>query len=406
MAANPLPAYAGSHDAEQAFAARVHTTMESVRTLWLQCENSGICTAYQRYGWVSAIVEQLMPGMNGELLIVELSSATTGEPLMIVPLMRRRRLVYSEILWLGCGVCDYSAPLLVRPLALSKEEAESAWETICSVLPPADRIHIDGIPQQALNSLNPLSMLKIAQASDTMTSGMAISGPAETLIKRVCRPSFAKDQSKQYRRLERTGTVHFEKAKTDAQLDLIFGVLVEQRLSRFRELGRFDLLTQTAYVDFYLKEARKGLVDGSVRVMGLRVEDHWIATCYVLVHHDRVHGILLSIDQSRFNNVSPGLIIIAKAMEWAREQQLDYFDLSVGSLHYKESIGATSTVLLEINQQMTMRGRLATAFFRKAARLKTRIKANPKIYGKLRSGRVHLRRLSDGLRGIGRKDAW
>ncbi|TPI53692.1 MULTISPECIES: GNAT family N-acetyltransferase [unclassified Mesorhizobium] len=358
------------------FKARLHTSLDTVKPLWLRFQADGVCTAHQHYAWVEGIAKRLMP-KGAELLVVEVKDAATGAPVMLLPLMRRRALGHSLIEWLSCGVCDYSAPLLADDRAWTRQGADAAWAAVRAVLPPADRIHILGIPQQIQRVANPLALLSAAHDSLQITSGLVLHGEPETLIKRICRPSFAKSFHKHCRRLEKLGGLSLVEADTPALTETLFDTLLELRLKRFRELGRFDLLTQEPVVDFYRVAALHGLSDGSVRIFGLRGGEAWLAVIYVLVRKGTLHTLLLGIDQNAV--APPGLTTFGKLMMWGRGQGFDYFDLSVGSQGYKEHIGATSSVLAELCQSMTLRGWGATAYISLRCRIELFIRSKPRL---------------------------
>ncbi|WP_258051618.1 GNAT family N-acetyltransferase [Mesorhizobium sp. INR15] len=361
-----------------AYTARLHTSLEAVQPLWLRCQANGVCTAYQCYAWVEGIAQRLMP-KGAELLVVEVIDAATGELRMLVPLMRRSRFGHRVIEWLSCGVCDYSAPLLADATPWTSQAAEAAWAAIRSVLPRADRIQITGIPRQISGMDNPLALLAAARDSTQVTSGVVLDGDPETLLKRICKPSFLKNFNKDSRRLERHGTVDLVEANTPTLTELIFGTLVELRLKRFRELGRFDLLAQSAVADFYRNAAIQGLSDGSVRLFGLRVGDAWVAVQYMLARKNTVHTILIAIDQDVVSNAATGLVIIGKLMEWGCRQGFGYFDLSVGSQHYKENIGAGSSLLAKIEETLTPLGKGVFAISALRDRTEAMVRANPRL---------------------------
>lgn len=364
--------------ANDAYTARLHTSLETVRPLWLRFQADGVCTAHQRFAWAEEIVARLMPE-GADLLIVEVMDAATGEPRMLVPLIRRPAFGHRVIEWLSCGVCDYSAPLLADQRPWTRQSAQAAWAAVRSVLPPADRVHITGIPQQIQGIANPLALLAATRDSIQTTFGMSIDGEPETVLKRLCRPSFVKEFGKDWRRLERLGGVELVEADTPAEAERIFGELVRMRLSRFREMGRFDLLTRGTVVDFYRNAAVQGLSDGSVRLFGLRVVEALIAVQYLLVHQGTVHALLIAIDQSVVPNVSPGLAIMGKLMSWAREQGLGYFDLSVGNQSYKEHMGAKGSVLVELCHGFTMRGSVANTAIDVRNRTEAFVRSNPRL---------------------------
>ena len=156
--------------ADDAYTARLHTSLEAVRPLWLRYQADGVCTAHQHYAWAEGIVAGLMP-KGAELLIVEVNDAATGAPRMLVPLMRRPAFRHRVIEWLSCGVCDYAAPLLADASPWTRQSAQAAWAAVLSVLPPADRIHIMGIPQRISGVANPLALLAGRADSNQTTFG-------------------------------------------------------------------------------------------------------------------------------------------------------------------------------------------------------------------------------------------
>ena len=111
--------------ANDAYTARLHTSLEAVRPLWLRFQTDGVCTAHQHFAWVEGIVARLMPA-GAEPLIVEVNNAVTGAPLMLVPLMLRPAFHHRVIEWLSCGVCDYSAPLLADASGWTAQSAQAA----------------------------------------------------------------------------------------------------------------------------------------------------------------------------------------------------------------------------------------------------------------------------------------
>ncbi|RUW99048.1 GNAT family N-acetyltransferase, partial [Mesorhizobium sp. M8A.F.Ca.ET.059.01.1.1] len=290
---------------------------------------------------------------------------------------------------------DYSAPLLADARHWTTQSADAAWAAVRAVLPPADRIHVAGIPRQIHGVANPLALLSAARDSIQIASGLVLDGEPETLIKRICKSHFSKNFNKHCRRFEQLGGLALVEAETPDMIEEQFGTLLDLRLNRFRELGRFDLLTQAPIVEFYRNAALQGLSDGSVRLFGLRVGQAYLAVIYVLVMKGTLHALLLGIDQEAVPNVSPGLTAIGKLMIWARAQGLGYFDLSVGSQGYKQHIGAASSVLAELCEPMTLKGRGSTAYIRLRGKTELFVRSKPRLYKAVQGVMRRLRRLKN-----------
>jgi len=394
LSGRPVSPAAANAGAAARFTARVHTSFDTIKPLWLRFEANGVCTGHQAFAWAEGIAGRLMPE-SADLLVVEVNDAATGAPAMLLPLMRRRALGHYVIEWLSRGVCDYSAPLLADARPWTRQSADAAWAAVRAVLPPADRIHIAGIPQEIHGVANPLALLSAARDSIQIASGLAMDGEPETLIKRICKSSFAKNFHKHCRRFEQMGGLALVEADTPAMVEEQFATLLELRLNRFRELGRFDLLTQAPVVEFYRNAALQGLSDGSVRLFGLRVGQAYLAVIYVLIMKGTLHALLLGIDQDAVANASPGLTTIGRLMMWGRAQGLDYFDLSVGSQGYKQHIGASSSVLAELCEPMTLRGRGATAYIKLRGKTELFVRSRPGLYKAAHGVMSRLRRLKN-----------
>lgn len=380
--------------------ARLHRSLEAVRDLWLACEAEGACNAHQRYGWMALVAERLLPLEKAEILVVELSDAASGEPILLLPLVRRRKAGLSEIAPLSGGVCDYTAPILARPVAYTPEEALRFWQAIRAALPRADRLRLDSIPDEIRPGLpNPLALLHSVEPSALSVSGVALSGPAETLLERAFRPSFVKQIGKTGRRLERMGDLAFVAARTPAEVEDMMEALLRFRLERFRKLGRFDILASQPYSDFYLEAARQGLAGGSARVQGVKLDGEWLALLLLLQDRTVVHGLLVAIDEARAANTTPGLYAITQAVLHACRDGITYFDFSVGAQAYKQSMGTEGRPLYRLEEVHSLRGRALALADRGVEELRARLRRQTALYAKLRTARGRLRRLTHRLKG-------
>ncbi|WP_018041798.1 GNAT family N-acetyltransferase [Methylobacterium sp. 88A] len=373
------------------YQARLHTTMATVAHLWSRLESDGTATAYQRLDWATAVVERLGTASKAEPVIVEVTDAN-GRSVMLVPLARLRLRGYRTITWLDLGVCDYAAPILAPGIDLSADEMAQAWRAIRDVLPRADLIQISRIPDDVTGRPNPFATLPGCSRMDMQASGVAIEGDAETLLARLCRPSTLKDMAKLRRRLERAGTVTFVEARSAEEIDRIFDALVEQRRSRFAEIGRFNLLSRPDVEAFYRECAHRGLVGGPVRLFGLAVDGEWIACAYGLVHGGTFHGILLTMAGEAWRNTSPGLHIVAETLRWARAEGLGYFDFTVGVMPYKSDFGVQTRDLSELYEVVTLRGRLVKHAIAGAEASKVWLRSHPEWFARAQKARRWLRR--------------
>jgi CelD/BcsL family acetyltransferase involved in cellulose biosynthesis len=285
---------------------------------------------------------------------------------------------------------------------LSPSEAARAWDAVRSVLPKADLVRITRIPRAIFGTPNPLGLLPAARVIPMKASGIVLDGEPETLIKRTCSDSTAKDIAKRRKRLATYGQARFVEARTPEEAERIFDVLLRQRRERFRELGRFDLLDRPEVVAFYRDAALRSVPDGLVRIFGIEVNGEWIATAYGLEHGGAFHGILLAMAGETWKPVAPGILIVAEIMEWSRRNGLTYLDFTIGDLPYKNGFRPVSRELMELAEARSLRGHLVLAGERGRTGAKAALQRHPALFERLREARQRLRRFGKtGWRGSG-----
>ena len=363
-----------------AFVARLHATMASAEPVWRQLQADGTLTVYQKFEWASLMVQHLLAVQGAQLAVVEVQQAGTLRPVMLFPMVVRRKHGQRRLEWLSFGVCDYIAPLMAKGLEISAAAASAAWKEVKSVLPAADCIHFAGAPESVFGRPNPLAMLARSRPTDQEAFGIVLEGDAETVVQRLCKPSFAADMRKRVRMFAKFPDYRFFAAATEAEVEQVFSTLIEQRRKRFSQLGRFDILNNAEFVAFYRAAALDGLAGGPARVFAVQADGELVATSLGLLHNGAFHGILLAMGDDKWRTYGPGLFMIAQSMQWARSQGLDYFDMTVGSLPYKEGMGARSQRLLEYSEALTWRGKLFQQVEQAATGVRQRIKANKKAY--------------------------
>ena len=378
------------------FRARVHDDLATVAPAWRAMQADGACTPYQRFAWVALVVEHLAAGVTP--LFVEVLDTAAGRPVLILPMVRIRRRTHTAVEWLDLGVSDYAAPVMAAGRALAADEAARAWDAVRAVLPPADLIRITRIPESVFGAPNPLARVGSARPLALSSSGVALVGDPDTLLRRVCTPSTVRDVAKRRRRLAERGEVRFAAAATETEVEAMFGTLLRQRRDRFHDMGRFDLLDRPEVTAFYRAAARRGLAEGSVRVFALTVGDEAIATAYGLVAGNTFHGVLLAMGGEAWRSFGPGIMIVSEIMVWARGQGMIALDFTVGALPYKHSFRPTEHPLFEIAEARTAIGHLVLGLARVATGAKAFLERHPATFERLRAGRQFARRLANGAR--------
>lgn len=370
-------------------AAILHADPAAVEGLWRSFEDSGVCTAYQRFAWVENLIAHLCPARGARPLIVELRE--DDRPVMLLPLALRRHRGVRIVEALDLGVSDYAAPLLAPGFAPGPEEAQRLWQALRRALPACDLVRVTRLLPSLGPAANPLALLPCARPMELTASGLPLEGEPDTLLKRVCSASFHRDLQRRGKRLAAQAEIRFVAAEGEAQTVELLDVLIAQRRERFREIGRHEPLDLPGTAAFYRAAVLAG-PGGPVRVFGLEADGVWIATAYGLVHGGAFHGTILAMAGEPWRPFAPGLLIAARIMVWARRQGLTYFDFTVGAQPYKSGFRPETRPLFEIAEAVTLRGRLFLAGERAAVSAKAALERRPALAERLRRAARWLRR--------------
>lgn len=162
------------------------------------------------------------------------------------------------------------------------------------------------------------------------------------------------------------------KTLTDAEeIKQAFIFLRDERGKRYPD----DLLSKPAYFDFYLDVAIKQAKNGKT-VTYIGTANGQLITAEFGLHDDGRHIMLLGTYSSDeiYRKYSPGLHSIMDMMRTRKEQNIQFFDFSIGDEDYKESFGATCVPLYNMILTNGIKGRLAAYIYRDNAFIKKLIK--------------------------------
>ncbi len=179
--------------------------------------------------------------------------------------------------------------------------------------------------------------------------------------------------------------MRFVQATTPDMVQTLFAALLEQRLKRFREAGRFDLLTRPGVPEFYLDAALGSLRGGGpVRLFGISVDGEWVACAYGLVrgrrfprHHPQ-HGR---------RRVAP---LLARPVHGRRGDEMGMrarpacSDMTIGALQYRAA-SAPARDLYEVTRALTPVGAVLMRAGRLKAEANAWIRRHPRLFARLRA---------------------
>lgn len=343
-----------------------------------------VASAFQRPTTLRAVYNLVAKPNGGEPLLVLVHGAD-GAPQALFPFVRVRRGGLMVVEAPDFDICDYWFPLIAGPGRFNPSQALALWHAVTSALKPAHAVFIKKMPATLYGRENPLAGLPQARPMGAVTSILPLRGPADEVLTDVHGISAVREAAKKARRLGREGALAFDEVRDPERAAALVDRMAEFRSGRFDGLGRRNALAREEVRAFYRERAREGVGDGSVRVLELSIGGETLGASLLLVHGSTVVAVLIVMSPDpKWDAFSPGTIATAKTIQWAWDSGFAIFDLSVGALSYKSRFGVEEHALLELNQALTLRGRLAVAPREILRRLRCIGRDNPRVDAMLR----------------------
>src|SRR5690606_23902600 len=140
------------------------------------------------------------------------------------------------------------------------------------------------------------------------------------------------------RRVAREGAVRFLLADDDT-FDDLFDQWLHLHAARWRARGQPGVLAIGAVQAFHRTAARNFLQSGMLRLYGLQLSGRTIGCLYGVQHRRRTYFYLSGFDP-RYKQLSPGVLLLAHAVEAAMQEGSHAFDFLRGREPYKYAWGA------------------------------------------------------------------
>jgi CelD/BcsL family acetyltransferase involved in cellulose biosynthesis len=362
--------------------AEVFTELAAVEALWRRMESDPavLATPYQRFDWVSAYL-RVEPG--ADLRIVVLRDAT-GRPRVLIPLVVAREGGMRVARVVGAKHANYHMPLFA-----SREAAAMRPEDLAEQLRLLGRgmdIDVYALSHQPRfwdGAANPMSIRAEPSASDAY--GLILGPDPESTVKRVFSSDARKKlRSKEKKLVEAFGPVECRRATTVEETARYLAAFYEQKASRFAAMGIANPYAEAAVREFLARGASPEDGAPAIEVTALVATGtgRVFAVFAGAVDGPRYSGMVTSFDTDPVvSRSSPGDILLHHLIGDQTARGRRAFDLGVGEARYKASICDETIALGEVTIPVTLRGHLFALKTIGTARLKRRIKRDPKLMG-------------------------
>lgn len=305
-------------------------------TLWHALPGGAVSTPFQTPAVLSTMAEHVFAAQGAELRIVEVCEASTGQSVMLIPLVVFRRGPVKMGGIPDFGLVDQCAPVLAGDIELDDTLTDLLWGFVEDALSDVDLIDVKKVPPRIAGRPNPLHALPTELVQDPiyaldLTAG---EGPGGWRRKHVYKEARGK-----YRKLEAAG-IHFVEARSEQDRIFVLDQLRLQRQQRFEEKQWYNTLeeepAQSSYIDSLLREHGP---DCPLRLFALRDETRVAGAICALSRGSALSAMLISMGGEEWRRFSPGLVLFARLIDWAGQNGFTELCFGSGVQFYKTRFG-------------------------------------------------------------------
>tara|TARA_R110000868_G_scaffold877_12_gene6602 strand:+ start:9836 stop:11152 length:1317 start_codon:yes stop_codon:yes gene_type:complete len=365
----------------------VHDDLASLADIWTELEQSGDCSAFQTFAYVSAWFTHVgrTEGVTPCVVVGwDIEDAGAGEgPLFIMPLGLTRSTFGTKLGWLAAGVSDYQGPVLSKNFSLRVRPGQfkGLWRQIRETLPDHDIVELNSMAQKIGGQANPFMQLDGLSQHASSAHMTRFNGDWDAYYD-AKRSSGSKKRDRQKRRkLEEFGETTLVTPTDTAAIAETVNTLIAQKSVAFARMGIANIFDKPGMRDFYVALATDAAANGLIEVSRLEVGGAIAATNWGISFKGRFHYVLTSYDeQAEFANRGPGMVQLMELMKHASETGHTEFDFTVGDEGYKADWCEIETLLFDFVEAASVRGlliRLPKVTFRKVKRF---IKQTPVLW--------------------------
>jgi CelD/BcsL family acetyltransferase involved in cellulose biosynthesis len=322
-------------------------------------------SAFQTRGWLDCWLARrhAEPGHEGARTILAIAEdSADGTPRLALPLVLDSHGTIPAWAPLDCGVCDYNLPLTAAGFRPSPTEATRLWRAIVAALPAgASYLLLDKLPLHVGGRPTVFAALPEIGHSQVVRHPLPLGGDFETLRATRFSPTMVHSLDRKRRKLARKGALAF-RVGTGAAALADFERLAVWRDERFGPHPEVNA--------FWRRLVERG---DPARIFTLALDGETISACLAVVDAGGVRLLAVAHD-ARFNNWSPGLLVVEDAIGWALGEGFAEFDFTIGTEAYKLDFGVEPEPM----------GRLAVAFDAQGAAMLRIVSARAYVAARLR----------------------
>lgn len=360
----------------------VHHRMEPLERAWRQLEADPWNSLHQGYDWCHAWAQT----HGNALAIVE--GRLDGELAFLLPLEIERRYLLRRATFIASSFTNFNSGLFsaaFRNRSAGGSDLKLAPLLLDALRPHADLLCLNNVPLDWRGERHPLAALPQVR-NQNASFQLKLAATMEETIAPLNAKSRRKKYRTQVRKLEAAGGFDHIRPVTHDEQQALLECFFEQKAARFANSGLPDAFHEAETQAFFhmLLECDKGSSDVALELHAIRLKGEHDGKISAIAGLSRKGDHVIcqfgSIDDSLMPEASPGELLFWLVIERSVLTGATLFDFGIGDQDYKRRWCTEKTVHHDILLPLGSAGRIAAVAHRNRTKLKTLIKANPRLY--------------------------
>lgn len=331
--------------------------------------DSSIDHPFQNRIWIESWYDTIGAAADKQPLPIEVRDGD-GRLAALLPLVLADRDGRRIVTFADEELTDYNGPLLGPAAPADEAGAARLWRAVRAALPAADLFVLRKSPYQLAARPNPLALLPgaglCAVNGNLIATGDSFADYHRSLGKQVrseldrCWRVFPRDSP----------GARYVSIADPAQADRYLAAMDQQQRARFAETGAAFSLDAPQPAAFYRALAARGLASGYTYIGALECDAGIVATMMAFVQGRRMVVTRISNAGATWSNISPGRLVLHRAMMDLHGKGVREFDFSIGNYDYKRRFKVEPFPLFDLYIPLSWKGIMPTVRARAAAGLR------------------------------------
>jgi CelD/BcsL family acetyltransferase involved in cellulose biosynthesis len=316
-------------------------------------------TPFQNWQWLQAWYGAFANVDHVEPLIAIISNAATGEPAVLLPLIRRTHNGIRIVEPADLDLTDYNAPLLGPAAPRDARSARAMWKDLRRALRRlpggADLIRLRKMPVETDGRPNPLALLDAAGPC-ALNGNIVTTGDDFDVWRFTLERTVRKELERSWRVFTRDPAASFKIIRDKDEALRVLSTMATQQGDRMQHLGLNFVLNDETYAAFYRNLVHDNVANGFAVLSALTVGDEVVATLLGIRQGSHYVMVRISNAGEKWSNCSPGRLIIERTIAALHNDGIRQFDFSIGNYAYKRRFGVARIALVDFSAALSWRG--------------------------------------------------